>query len=160
MTPGRNVSITTSARLAIVRATARSASACRSRTMLCLPRARNGEPGCSRRRLAPGGSTCTTSAPKSARVWLAWAPAALVEKSRTRKPARGPAGASAVRLSAFMGSWVRPVAVAIECTEISGIGRDQDLAGLGLGAPPAGVAEDLAEGLVRVSARLTGQAED
>src|SRR3984885_5597338 len=34
------------------------------------------------------------------------------------------------------------------------------LAGLGLGAPSAGVAEDLAEGLVRVGARLAGQAED
>src|ERR1700691_369403 len=34
------------------------------------------------------------------------------------------------------------------------------MAALGLGAPPAGVAEDLAEGLVRVGARLAGQAED
>src|ERR1700722_6916774 len=34
------------------------------------------------------------------------------------------------------------------------------LAGLGLGAPPGGAAEDLAERLVRVGARLAGQAED
>src|ERR1700678_486943 len=34
------------------------------------------------------------------------------------------------------------------------------LAGLGLGAPPGGVAEHLAEGLVGVCARLAGQAED
>src|ERR1700733_9792101 len=34
------------------------------------------------------------------------------------------------------------------------------LAGLGLGAPPGCVAEHLAEGLVRVGARLAWQAED
>src|ERR1700685_1979109 len=109
-----------------------------------------------------GGATCTTSAPKSARVWLAWAPAALVEKSRTRKPSRGPAGASAVRLSAFMGSWFRPVAMTIECPEISETGRAESWRALALGpaAPAGGVAEDLAEGLVGVGARLAGQPED
>src|ERR1700728_186223 len=49
--------------------------------------------------------------------------------------------------------------MAIECTEISEVERPS-LAGLGLGAPPGGVAEDLAERLVRVGARLAGQAED
>ncbi len=52
--------------------------------------------------LPPGGSTWTTSAPKSASVWLAWAPAGLLEKSSTRRPASGPAWEPAVAVSGSM----------------------------------------------------------
>ena len=38
----------------------------------------------------PAARPSTTSAPKSARVWLAWAPAGVLDRSSTRSPARGP----------------------------------------------------------------------
>ena len=46
------------------------------------PRQISGYDGRARNALPPGCSTCTTSAPKSTSVWLACAPAGLVDRSR------------------------------------------------------------------------------
>ena len=66
-TPGRKVSMSTSASHDNPYATSRSLASRRSSSMLFLPRAQNGHAGWVRSGLPPGGSTCTTSAPKSAK---------------------------------------------------------------------------------------------
>ena len=74
----------------MARARAASPASCRSSTTDRFPRAIKGNDGRVRSGLPPGGSTWTTSAPKSASVWVAWAPAGLFERSSTRRPPRGP----------------------------------------------------------------------
>ena len=59
--------------------------------MLRLPRPQNGQAGCVRNGDPPGGSTCTTSQPKSASVCEMWVPVSVLVKSATRSPSRGPA---------------------------------------------------------------------
>ena len=62
--------------------------------MLRLPRPQNGNAGWSRSGLPPGGSTCTTSAPKSARKPLTCALVNVFDRSTTRRPANGPLACS------------------------------------------------------------------
>ena len=59
--------------------------------MLRLPRSSPGQPGSARSGLPPGRSIRMTSAPASARNWVAWAPGSVVDRSMTRSPASGPA---------------------------------------------------------------------
>ena len=88
-TPGRNVSISTSADSARARTRSTPSTLRRSATTLRFPRPRKGNAGCRRSRLPSGGSTHTTSAPKSASVWLTCAPTRSGERSTTRYPSSG-----------------------------------------------------------------------
>ena len=72
--------------------------------MLFVPRYQNGNAGCVRSALPPGGSTCTTSAPKSAKSWLTCAADNVSDRrddaetrraARSRPARRTPAGRSA-----------------------------------------------------------------
>ena len=58
--------------------------------MLRWPRVQNGHAGWVRSTLPPGGSTCTTSAPKSASSWPTCAPVSVFEKSTARRPSSAP----------------------------------------------------------------------
>src|SRR3954471_5681313 len=89
----------TSALFASARHASRAASCFRSRTierllrfalrkMWPMPALRKGH--AERITSPPGGSTLTTSAPKSARICVAYGPITTVVRSRTRTPARGP----------------------------------------------------------------------
>src|SRR5437588_4636833 len=114
MTPGRNCSTMTSARLSRGSSRPRSAASFKSRATLRLPRLRSAKLALSRPQRGawprissprPGGSILTTSAPASAKSSVANGPGSKVEKSRTNRPSSGRIALFPIRTRAQYLSW-------------------------------------------------------
>src|SRR5207237_8260432 len=87
----REPSTTTSASAANSRARARAWSSLRSSTTLRLSALKlANSPAYTRMGSPPGGSTFNTSAPSSARSWVAYGPGRQIVKSRIRSPSSRP----------------------------------------------------------------------